>query len=104
MAEIFQFKPKAILKAAENLEAFIVKCRDELTVFGSNLNWEDPVWPNITVFASWALLLATKTSEVQDPVFIDFAKLISVTSRDMRQRGLRMKVKPCERLRRLYFK
>ncbi|VEC01533.1 Uncharacterized protein conserved in bacteria [Cedecea lapagei] len=105
MAEIFQFKPKAILTAAENLEAFIVKCRDELTVFGSNLNWEDPGWPNITVFAKLGVITRKpKPQEVQDPVFIDFAKAFSVTSRDMRQLGLRMKVKPCERLRRLYFK
>ncbi|TBL42480.1 integrase [Hafnia alvei] len=75
MAEIFQFKPKAILTAAENLEAFIVKCRDELTVFGSNLNWEDPVWPNITVFAKLGVITRKpKPQEVQDPVFIDFAK------------------------------
>lgn len=35
MAEIFLFKPKATLTAAENLEAFISQCRDQLTVFGS---------------------------------------------------------------------
>lgn len=43
MAEIFLFKPKATLTAAENLEAFISQCRDQLTVFGSDLTWEDPV-------------------------------------------------------------
>jgi hypothetical protein len=43
MAEIFQFKPKATLTAAENLGAFIAKCRDQLTVFGSELNWDAPV-------------------------------------------------------------
>lgn len=37
MAEIFLFKPKATLTAAENLEAFISQCRDQLTVFGSDL-------------------------------------------------------------------
>lgn len=36
MAEIFLFKPKATLTAAENLEAFISQCRDQLTVFGSD--------------------------------------------------------------------
>ncbi|WP_270665426.1 MULTISPECIES: hypothetical protein, partial [unclassified Aeromonas] len=50
MTEIFQFKPKSTLVATENLEAFIAKCRDELTVFGSDLKWGEPVWPNITVF------------------------------------------------------
>ena len=50
MAEIFQFKPKATLTAAQNLGVFISKCRVQLIVFGSDLNWEAPVWPNITVF------------------------------------------------------
>ncbi len=45
MAEIFQFKPKAILTAAENLGAFIAKCRDQLTVFGSELNWDADLLP-----------------------------------------------------------
>ncbi len=40
MAEIFLFKPKATLTAAENLEAFISQCRDQLTVFGSDLTWK----------------------------------------------------------------
>lgn len=75
MAEIFQFKPKATLTAAENLEAFISKCRDQLTVFGSDLNWEDPVWPNITVFAKLGIITRKPMQEeVQDPAFIDFAK------------------------------
>lgn len=75
MAETFQFKPKATLTATENLEAFIAKCRHQLTVFGSNLNWEDPVWPNITVFAKLGITTRKpKPQEVQDPAFIDFAK------------------------------
>lgn len=75
MADIFQFKPKSTLIAAENLEAFIAKCRDELTVFGSDLKWEDPVWPNITVFSKLGITTRKpKPQEVQDPAFIDFAK------------------------------
>ncbi len=75
MADIFQFKPKSTLTAAENLEAFISKCRHQLTVFGSDLNWEDPVWPNITVFAKLGIITRKPMlAEVQDPAFIDFAK------------------------------
>ena len=75
MAEIFLFKPKATLTAAENLEAFISQCRDQLTVFGSDLNWEDPVWPNITVFAKLGIITRKPIlEETQDPAFIDFAK------------------------------
>ena len=75
MAEIFQFKPKATLTAAENLRVFISKCRDQLTVFGSDLNWGAPVWPNIIVFAKLGMTTRKPIQgEVQDPAFIDFAK------------------------------
>lgn len=75
MAEIFQFKPKATLTATENLEAFIAKCRDELTVFGDNLNWSSPVWPKIAVFAKLGVTTRKPLpQEVLDPEFIDFAK------------------------------
>ena len=75
MAEVFQFKPKATLTAAENLEAFISKCRDQLTVFGSDIDWKEPVWPNITVFAKLGVITRKPVQgEVQDPEFIDFAK------------------------------
>lgn len=75
MAETFQFKPKATLTATDNLEAFIAKCRHQLTVFGSDLKWEDPVWPNITVFSKLGITTRKpKPQEVQDPAFIDFAK------------------------------
>ena len=75
MAEIFLFKPKATLTAAENLEAFISQCRDQLTVFGSDLTLEDPVLPNITVFAKLGIITRKPIlEETQDPAFIDFAK------------------------------
>ena len=75
MAEIFKFKSKSMLTAAENLGAFIAKCRDQLTVFGTELNWDDPVWPNITVFAKLGVTTRKpKPQEVQAPEFIGFAK------------------------------
>lgn len=75
MADLLQFKPNATLTAAENLETFIAKCRHQLTVFGSDLHWEEPVWPNITVFAKLGITTRKpKPQEVQDPAFIDFAK------------------------------
>ncbi|EPK4611300.1 integrase [Yersinia enterocolitica] len=75
MDEIFHFKSKATLTAAQNLGVFISKCREQLIVFGSDLNWEAPVWPNITVFAKLGIITRTPMQvEVQDPAFIDFAK------------------------------
>lgn len=105
MAEIFLFKPKATLTAAENLEAFISQCRDQLTVFGSDLTWEDPVWPNITVFAKLGIITRKPIlEETQDLLSLILPKPISVTSRGIASLGQRMKVKPSVRLRRLCFK
>ena len=47
MPNIFQFKSKAELTAAANLEAFISKCREDLTVFGVDLDWDAHVWPKV---------------------------------------------------------
>lgn len=44
MAEIIQFVPMQTLDARENLVEFIHLCREELTVFGADLNWDDDVW------------------------------------------------------------
>lgn len=75
MAEIFLFKPKAELSAEENLSAFIAKCRNELTVFGSSLDWEAAVWPNITVFAKLGVTTRKpSTEQLMAPEFADFAK------------------------------
>jgi hypothetical protein len=101
MAEIFQFKPKATLTAAENLGAFISKCRDQLTVFGSDLNWDAPVWPNITVFAKLGITTRKPIQgEVQDPEFIDFAKAYFRYQQGHHPTGQRMKVRPSVRSRR----
>lgn len=44
MAEIIQFVPKQHLQAAENLLNFIRISKEELTVFGADLSWEDNHW------------------------------------------------------------
>ncbi len=76
MAEIFQFIPKHNIKAAENLVAFIRRCKEELSVFGDNLKWEENYWttPGITfgnIDQKTRLLDPVKV--MQQP-FLDFAK------------------------------
>ena len=44
MAELILFQPKAELDAAENLQGFIDSCRNNLTVFGANLPFDENVW------------------------------------------------------------
>lgn len=44
MADIFQFVPRAELDASENLQGFIEGCRDYLTGFGENFDWDSNAW------------------------------------------------------------
>jgi len=44
MSDIIQFIPKNECDAAHNLKGFIDLCRDKLTIFGADLNWDAGVW------------------------------------------------------------
>lgn len=75
MAEIFHFVPKSELDAKLNLENFISKCRDELTVFGKNLDWSSWKWPRAGNFTRIGAHSQTKDlTDQMDENFIDFAK------------------------------
>lgn len=44
MAEVILFRPKAELDSAANLAGFVSSCRNDLTVFGADLRFDDNVW------------------------------------------------------------
>ena len=76
MTNIIQFIPKHAINAAENLAEFIRLCREELTVFGSDLKWEQNYWPTARITfgnldQKTRVLDPDKT--MQQP-FLDFAK------------------------------
>lgn len=50
MSNILLFKPKTELDAIANLEEFITFCRNKLTVFGPNLDWDSNTWPKVCNF------------------------------------------------------
>lgn len=50
MAELLLFKPKHVIDAKTNLSDFIEMCRDRLTVFGADLEWERDSWPGVGNF------------------------------------------------------
>jgi hypothetical protein len=50
MSNVLLFEPKAELDARANLEAFIAMCRNKLTVFGANLDWDSNAWPKVCNF------------------------------------------------------
>lgn len=75
MATIFNFKPKAELAAADNLNEFIRLCRNQLTVFGRDLIWDATKWDGVVVFAKLGVTTRKpRPEEVMDDRFIDFAK------------------------------
>lgn len=44
MTEIIQFVPRAECDAKENIQGFVDLCRNRLTVFGKDLDWDSSVW------------------------------------------------------------
>ena len=75
MAEIFSFSPKAELDAIENMHRFIDQCKRELTVFGSDLDWQAWRWPKAGTFTKLGANARTKNeADKLDEQLIDFAK------------------------------
>lgn len=76
MAEIVHFVPRAALDARDNLKEFIRLCRDELTVFGTDLDWNANTWLQAGV--SFGNLDQTTPkllpSKVMKAPFLDFSK------------------------------
>lgn len=50
MADILLFVPKHQSDCRKNLESFITMCRDQLTVFGADLDWGANAWPKVGNF------------------------------------------------------
>lgn len=50
MAEILLFTPKHQRDSQKNLDDFIAMCRDRLTVFGADLDWQAYSWPKVGNF------------------------------------------------------
>jgi hypothetical protein len=76
MAEIFHFTPKKELDAARNLKEFIELCKNKLTVFGADLNWDDWAWPKVVNFTKAGVKSqgVNPDSDLLAPEFMDFAK------------------------------
>lgn len=72
---LVHFSPKAKLAASENLAEFIRMCREEITVFGADLDWEATAWPKAANFTKLGVFARGFTeSDRLDDSLIDFAK------------------------------
>ena len=75
MAVIKHFASKAELAASENLSEFIRMCREDLTVFGPTLNWNETSWPRAMNFTKLgAHSQGYQESDRMDSGFIEFAR------------------------------
>lgn len=50
MANVLLFTPKHKLDCEKNLNDFVLMCRDQLTVFGADLDWYANSWPKVGNF------------------------------------------------------
>lgn len=87
MSKVILFRPKAELDAAGNLAGFVESCRNDLTVFGADLPFDENIWDvsrSISlkgngnkrvrmVFSSFGTVNATNPSPMAEP-FLGFAK------------------------------
>ncbi|RTL53144.1 MAG: integrase [Rhodocyclaceae bacterium] len=74
MAEFLPFKSKTKLSAERNLNNFIEHCREELTVFGDDLDWDNFKWAGVGGFTKLGTGKGGKGGTPMDAPFIDFAK------------------------------
>ena len=75
MPDIKHFAPVSALIASENLAEFIRLCRDDLTVFGTDIVWDATCWERAANFTKLgAHARGYSESDRMDEAFIDFAK------------------------------
>lgn len=65
------FKSQSDLDAERNIEDFIFFCREKLTVFGVDLQWDASIWKGVAVFSK---IDKAKDDSFLDGNFIDFSK------------------------------
>ena len=76
MAKIIQFEGKASREAKQNVEEFICQCRDKLTVFGADLDWDNWRWKGVVNFtkAGVSSRCAATSEQLLSPKIMPFAK------------------------------
>jgi len=71
---IVHFVPPSVRRVADNREAFIRLCRDELTVFGRDLDWASWAWPGALFTKMGVPSRGASADDLLDGGIMDFAK------------------------------
>lgn len=75
MADILLFTPRHQRECQKNLEDFIAMCRDRLTVFGADLDWDAHAWPKVGNFTvKGAPARGYTTDQLLNAGIVPFAK------------------------------
>jgi len=74
MAELIHFSTQSSLTADENLSEFIRMCRNDLTLLGSDLDWESWQWPGVQFTKLGTHGRGGTFDNALDKSFIDFSK------------------------------
>lgn len=75
MAEILLFTPKHKHDCRRNLAEFVVMCRERLTVFGADLDWDGENWPGVANFTKIGVNSRSyKREDLIDREIMPFAK------------------------------
>jgi len=77
MTDMIHFVSHADRDADGNLRAFVAFARDELTVFGEDLDWDAWKWPGVATFRKLGKRgrgTSVDPALILDPGFIEFAK------------------------------
>jgi hypothetical protein len=75
MSDVHLFMPKQQLDTQANLTDFIEMCRDRLTVFGADLDWDSDTWAGVCNFTViGAPSRGFTASQMLNPEIVPFAK------------------------------
>ncbi|MNU78950.1 hypothetical protein D3C71_685530 [compost metagenome] len=75
MSNVILFVPQHQLNCRKNLIDFVDMCRNQLTVFGANLNWGQDAWPGVGNFTKKDVpSRGYKPEHLLDSSIMDFAK------------------------------
>lgn len=74
MGHLIHFSSQSTQTSTENLREFIRACRDDMTVFGSDLNWGSWQWPGVQFTKLGTMSRGCTDANCMDGGLIDFAK------------------------------
>lgn len=90
---IVHFVPPSVRRIADNLEAFIRLCRDELTVFGQDLDWASWAWPGALFTKMGVHPRGASSVDLLDAGIMDFAKAYFRYQQGMKPTGTKNELK-----------